>query len=183
MLNLTFWVDDYSIPVLRQFFEDNLFHGDLHPGNIVLLRDSNIAFIDFGSIGFMDQDFLEKYDIYIEALVKKQYSKVFDIYLLFPDNIPSVNIGKLKQEFVEPLQAWQERCSIKSLSYDEKSTSTINDEFLKLLGKYKITMTWSFMRFTRASITHGRSAARTHSPRRHQSTHYSLLSQTRPANA
>lgn len=24
----------------RQLFEDNLFHGDLHPGNIVLLRNS-----------------------------------------------------------------------------------------------------------------------------------------------
>ena len=139
--------------ILRQFFEDNLFHADLHPGNIVLLRDSSIAFIDFGSIGFMDRDFLEKYEVYIEALVKKEYSKVFDIYMLLPDNIPSINLGRLKEEFMHPLQQWQERCSIRGLSYDEKSTNTVNDEFLRLLGKYKITMTWAFLRFTRASIT------------------------------
>src|SRR4051794_5112548 len=35
----------------RQMFEDNVFHGDLHPGNIVLLRDSRFALIDLGSIG------------------------------------------------------------------------------------------------------------------------------------
>lgn len=138
---------------LRQFFEDNLFHSDLHPGNILILRDSRVAYIDFGSIGFMDRDFLEKYDIYLEAMIKKQYSKVFDIYLLFPDSIPSVNIGKLKEEFIVPLQAWQERCAIKSLSYDEKAFSSVNDEFLRLLGKYRITMTWTFLRFTRAAIT------------------------------
>ncbi len=27
----------------RQLFEENLYHGDLHPGNIVLLRDSRVA--------------------------------------------------------------------------------------------------------------------------------------------
>ena len=52
---------------LRQLFEDNLFHGDLHPGNIVLLRDSRIAFIDLGSIGFSDRDFLEKYALYFRG--------------------------------------------------------------------------------------------------------------------
>src|SRR3954453_9163366 len=39
--------------MLRQIVEDNLFHADPHPGNIVLLRDSWIAFLDFGSIGFL----------------------------------------------------------------------------------------------------------------------------------
>jgi ubiquinone biosynthesis protein len=38
---------------LRQLFEDDLLHGDLHPGNIILLRNSNIAFIDLGTIGTM----------------------------------------------------------------------------------------------------------------------------------
>ena len=35
----------------RQMLEDNLFHGDMHPGNIILLHNSRIALIDFGSTG------------------------------------------------------------------------------------------------------------------------------------
>ncbi len=138
---------------LRQLFEDNLFHGDLHPGNIVLLRDSQIAFIDFGSIGFSDQDFLKKYSLYMEALVNRQYAKVFDLYLLFPDNIPATDLSRLKESFTAILQAWQERSQIKELPYKEKNVSSVNDEVIALLGEYKITMTWSILRFMRASTT------------------------------
>ena len=35
-----------SITVLRQILEDNEFHGDMHPGNIMLLSDNQIALID-----------------------------------------------------------------------------------------------------------------------------------------
>ena len=105
---------------LRQLFEDNLFHGDLHPGNIVLLRDSRIAFIDLGSIGFSDRDFLEKCALYLEAMIDQQYSKVFDIYLLFPDNIPATDLTSLKEKFILILQKWQDRSKIKDLPYREK---------------------------------------------------------------
>ena len=138
---------------LRQLFEDNLFHGDLHPGNIVLLRDSRIAFIDLGSIGFSDRDFLEKYALYLEAMIDQQYSKVFDIYLLFPDNIPATDLTSLKEKFILILQKWQDRSKIKDLPYREKNISAINDDLLGVLGEYRITMTWSVLRFLRATTT------------------------------
>lgn len=138
---------------LRQLFEDNLFHGDLHPGNIVLLRNSRIAFIDFGSVGFSDTDFLEKYALYLEAMVNKQYAKVFDIYLLFPDSIPATDLSDLKDVFVTKLQQWEERSNIRDLPYEEKNISALNDSLLGVLGEYRIAMTWSVLRFMRAHTT------------------------------
>ena len=35
----------------RQLFEDGLFHGDPHPGNILVLPDNRIALLDFGLVG------------------------------------------------------------------------------------------------------------------------------------
>jgi len=139
--------------MMRQLLEDNLFHGDLHPGNIMLLRDSRIACIDFGSIGFMDQAFLEKYGAYLEALTRQQYGKVFDIYLQFPNDIPPTDLSPLKAEFTHLLQSWDERCRIAALPYTEKSIIALNDAFLHILGKHEITMTWDFLRFTRAAAT------------------------------
>lgn len=37
--------------MLSQVFDDGLFHGDPHPGNIFILHDGRPAFIDFGSVG------------------------------------------------------------------------------------------------------------------------------------
>ncbi len=39
---------------IRQFFEYGFFHADPHPGNIFVLKDSKILFLDFGMVGLMD---------------------------------------------------------------------------------------------------------------------------------
>ncbi|MDX6504375.1 MAG: ubiquinone biosynthesis protein, partial [Gaiellaceae bacterium] len=36
---------------LRQIFVNGLFHGDPHPGNILVLEDNRVAFVDFGIFG------------------------------------------------------------------------------------------------------------------------------------
>lgn len=38
---------------LKQFFRMDLFHADLHPGNIMVMRDGKIALLDFGITGSM----------------------------------------------------------------------------------------------------------------------------------
>jgi ubiquinone biosynthesis protein len=40
--------------MLRQVMIDGTFHADPHPGNVLVLRDSRLALIDFGSVGRLD---------------------------------------------------------------------------------------------------------------------------------
>lgn len=39
---------------LRQILREGTFHADPHPGNVMILRDGNLALIDFGSVGRLD---------------------------------------------------------------------------------------------------------------------------------
>ncbi|MDD5067114.1 MAG: AarF/UbiB family protein [bacterium] len=41
--------------LFRQIFSYRLFHGDPHPGNILILTENKIAFIDFGLLGRLDE--------------------------------------------------------------------------------------------------------------------------------
>ena len=41
----------YTQEFLREFFMDDIFHADPHPGNILILRDNKLALLDFGIIG------------------------------------------------------------------------------------------------------------------------------------
>ncbi|GAA4894908.1 AarF/UbiB family protein [Tessaracoccus lubricantis] len=41
--------------VLRQIFVTGVFHADLHPGNVVLTDDGELALLDFGSVGRLDR--------------------------------------------------------------------------------------------------------------------------------
>lgn len=38
---------------MKQIFEDGFFHADPHPGNVFMLKNKKIAFIDFGSMGII----------------------------------------------------------------------------------------------------------------------------------
>lgn len=42
--------------VLQQIFIDGFFHADPHPGNIFILPNNVVAFIDFGMVGRLDED-------------------------------------------------------------------------------------------------------------------------------
>ncbi|MCO4763131.1 MAG: AarF/ABC1/UbiB kinase family protein [Myxococcales bacterium] len=50
-------VDPYEIAprmlraLFKMIFQDGVFHGDLHPGNILILPDASIVLIDFGLVG------------------------------------------------------------------------------------------------------------------------------------
>lgn len=138
---------------LRQSFEDNLFHADLHPGNILLLRNSRFAFIDFGCAGFLEQDFLRKYDLYTQALRSRDFSKMADIYFLFASDLPPIDLSAVKAEFIRCTQAYETRRRVRGLPYHERSLGTLNRDLIELLGKSGITFDWTFLRIMRTWFT------------------------------
>ncbi len=42
---------------LQQLFIDGFFHGDPHPGNIMILEDNVLCYLDLGMMGFFDNEF------------------------------------------------------------------------------------------------------------------------------
>ena len=42
---------------LQQLFIDGFFHGDPHPGNVMILEDNVICYLDLGMMGFFDEEF------------------------------------------------------------------------------------------------------------------------------
>jgi ubiquinone biosynthesis protein len=139
--------------LFRQTFEENLFHGDLHPGNIVLLRDSRIAFLDFGSLGSQERDLTRKVDQYLQALGARQYSKVVDLFFLFAASLPPINLSDCKIEMIRRMQSWDLRTRVPDLPYHQKSFAAIQDELTMYASTCGVAPVWSFFRLTRAITT------------------------------
>jgi ubiquinone biosynthesis protein len=139
--------------LFRQTFEENLFHGDLHPGNIVLLRDSRIAFLDFGSLGSMERDLTRKVDQYLQALGTRQYAKMVDLFFLFAPSLPPINLAECKGDMIRRLLAWDLRTRVPDLPFHEKSFAAIQDELMMFAATYGVAPVWSFFRLTRAITT------------------------------
>jgi len=138
---------------LRQVFEDKLFHADLHPGNIFLMRESRIALIDFGSIGTLERDLLRKYDRYLEALSMGELAKAVDLFLLLAPKLPPRNLMPLKESLLRRLQQWTDRCRVPEVPYKEKSASWISDVMTRAMAENGITILWNFFKILRGWTT------------------------------
>jgi len=137
----------------RQLFDDNLFHGDLHPGNIVLLRDSEVALIDFGSVGRLEGEFFRKYRLFARAWSRQEYSKAVDILFLMYPRLPEIDLSALKEKLVRVVRAWEVRADTDGLPYMEKSLTTCIVELSRILFRARCPLEWSFMRVLRAQST------------------------------
>jgi ubiquinone biosynthesis protein len=134
----------------RQVYEENLFHADLHSGNIILLRANRIVFIDFGSVGSTELGLLRKYESLLDASVARRYSYSIDLLLMMVRSIPPVNISDIHDELSRATESWEKRCYVKKLPYDERSFSQLNDEWTRIMFGYGIYMNTSFLRLIRS---------------------------------
>jgi len=140
--------------IYRQLLENNLFHGDLHPGNIVLLRDSRIALIDFGTTSFTERDYLQKFVIFLRALATRDYAKAADLSLLLTASLPNnLDVDQVREDLVRALRSWAARTLVKQLPYHDKSMDNITIEMMRILVDSRCTMDWGWLRIHRALTT------------------------------
>lgn len=91
---------------LRQYFEFGYFHADPHPGNILVLENNQVVFLDFGMVGFLDERLTTIASSMFLALMQKDVDKLvalsLDLHRDYNDNqgqnITQVNANGLRKE-------------------------------------------------------------------------------------
>lgn len=136
--------------VFRQIFEDNLFHGDMHPRNIILLRDSKIAVIDCRTVGSLEMETREKHRLYLRDLSNREYSAAADIYFLLASKLPVVDISEVKRRVVRLWKNWETRNHISQLPYSQKSITNMFDELNEIVFRYRFAAQWPMSRLVQS---------------------------------
>jgi ubiquinone biosynthesis protein len=140
--------------LMRQIVEDNLFHGDLHPGNILLLRRSRVALIDFGSIGTLEARFRTLYRMLNRAMSDLDFDKVSDIMsLIAPSPDPGIDWDRVRRNASAALRRAELRAYAPNLSYHERSMTTALLDVARSLAGSGFPIGWAFMRVDRAHVT------------------------------
>jgi ubiquinone biosynthesis protein len=92
--------------VFRQILEHGLFHADPHPGNILVLPDNVVAFIDFGIIGRVNKQLRHHLAQVILAIGRRDADQLASIVLEVAKPLRPVDIHALAGDIAEMLDVY-----------------------------------------------------------------------------
>lgn len=135
--------------VYRQIHEDNIFHADLHPGNLMLLREGKVALIDFGSVGSLPAEFLRRLMLYNQLLAECEYNRATAVLLSMSAPLPPTDIDRLIHELVQIQKLSRKIMASPAFTYEERARLDLVGQQTRVMNKYKVPVSWEFLRMTR----------------------------------
>ena len=111
--------------LFEQIFNFGFFHADPHPGNIFILKDSRIVFIDYGMMGRLrpyQLDFLGKY---VLGYLQKDPHRMTDSLLLLSGKKHFDRFEELEFEISDMMKQYQ-YSSMKEINFGEVMNKSID---------------------------------------------------------
>ncbi len=133
--------------IFKMAFEDGFFHGDPHPGNLILTPRGELALLDFGMVGFMSRGDIEALSRLFIAVIQRDAAAVLrGLEGLGVRYAPEVR-GPLVQELREFLYKYS------GLSVGEVTLGQALSELISLVRRYRLSMPPVFPLLTKALVT------------------------------
>jgi ubiquinone biosynthesis protein len=131
----------------RQLFEDGLFHGDPHPGNILLMEDKRLALLDFGVVGRLTKPMQETLVMLCLAVALKDSESV--ARLLYRIGVPDAraNLAGFRND-IESILGQHLPTTL-----GQVDTRTLLRDLLDLAVKYRIRIPKEYALLSRASVS------------------------------
>ncbi len=83
---------------LKMVFIDGLYHGDLHPGNLLAMADAKVGIIDFGLCVHMPKSTREHLAGLLIALIEEDFNRVVSHYVELADPLPEFDAQAFEYE-------------------------------------------------------------------------------------
>ncbi|HAM53192.1 MAG TPA: hypothetical protein DCP92_21760 [Nitrospiraceae bacterium] len=134
--------------MLKQIFVDGFFHGDPHLGNLFLLGENTIAYLDFGIVGYLTRDLREwSFDL-LYRIAEGNVPRVIDTFLeLCNVNVEEVDIPAYRREMNEVLSELHV-CEIAGIPF-----TCMLERFLNTSLAFGINVPWDFVLMSKAIAT------------------------------
>src|SRR5215217_7600032 len=131
----------------RQLFDDGLFHGDPHPGNLLLMEGNRLALLDFGVVGRLTRPMQETLVMLCLAVALKDSDSVARI--LYRVGVPDAraNLVGFSNDIESILGAHL------PTTLGQVDARTLLRDLLDLAVKYRIRIPKEYALLSRASIS------------------------------
>jgi ubiquinone biosynthesis protein len=134
--------------VFKQCLQFGFFHADPHPGNIVLLKNSNLCFIDCGLTGQLDKKTTEQLINLVAGVIKGDIDRLCRVVIELTDVDPAITDGREFRLELRHLVDHFQDSRLKNINI----TGLLSD-FFSMLQRYKIQCPGDLILLTKALTT------------------------------
>jgi len=131
----------------QQLFKDGLFHGDPHPGNIIVMEGNRIGLLDFGLVGRLTKQMQESMIVLVLAISLRDPDTVARLLYKVGVADQRINLHHFRQEIHDILERYLGR------KLSEVDPGVLMSELVDLAMKYKIKIPKEYAVLSKASAT------------------------------
>jgi ubiquinone biosynthesis protein len=131
----------------HQLFDDGLFHGDPHPGNIIVLPWNRIGLIDFGLVGRLSKGMQESIILLVLAISLRDPDTV--ARLLYKVGVPDqrINLHQFRADIHDILERYL------GLKLSQVDSGVLLNELIDLAMRYRIKVPKEYAVLSKAAGT------------------------------
>ncbi len=131
---------------LDMVLNHGFFHGDLHPGNVLILPDNVICLLDYGIVGRLDDDFKTFLTDILAAIVNRNMDEVVSLLLFAGDISDSLDIRALKRDLFNFIDGYYE------IPLKEIEVGRMLMEFIEIITLYNIRIASDLMLLAKSLV-------------------------------
>lgn len=120
--------------LMDQFFVQGFFHADPHPGNILILPENVICYVDFGMMGRINRRERHDFADLIMYIVRRNEKKVVDVILKLVEVHGTVNRSELESDVSELIDSYL------GLPLKHLEIGPIMQQLLELVSRHKLCL-------------------------------------------
>ncbi|NTW36386.1 MAG: phosphotransferase [Syntrophobacteraceae bacterium] len=117
---------------VRMVLQHGFFHGDPHPGNVLILPDNVICMLDFGMTGRLDPILKNHLTDILVAILRRDSEEVISLLIYSGDITDNINIRALRRDISEFIDKYYE------LSLKEFQVGQLLIDFTEIITEYRI---------------------------------------------
>ena len=138
---------------LLQTFVGHVFHADPHPGNLVVLSENTVGFLDFGLLGRLNEEGRREQILMMEAVVQENIERLFVAVLDVLDAPRGLAVTDVYDDFSEEADEWLDACDNPGAKFEEKTITRLVDASMGIARQIGLVLPMQTMLYFKALLT------------------------------